>query len=140
MTDAPPDPPYPADCPSRTIIDTFANKWVLLVLGVLRLHGRPLRYNELRRRMDGVTQKVLTRTLRGLERDGLVRRAVYPTVPPKVEYSLTDLGLTAAHLATAIADWSTHHVPQILAARTEFDRATASQSDPVSATTSDPPG
>jgi DNA-binding HxlR family transcriptional regulator len=113
--------PYRPDCPSRTIVETFANKWVMLVLGILRLQGGPLRFNELGRRLDGVTQKVLTRTLRALERDGLVQRTVYPTVPPQVKYDLTELGISAGQLATAIADWSVLHVPEILTARQKFD-------------------
>ncbi|WP_308016307.1 winged helix-turn-helix transcriptional regulator [Nonomuraea aurantiaca] len=113
--------PYRPDCPSRTVIETFANKWSMLVLGILKLQERPLRFNELRRRLDGITQKVLTRTLRALERDGLVRRTVYPTVPPRVEYALTDLGVSAGHLANAIAEWSVEHVPDIIKARENFD-------------------
>jgi DNA-binding HxlR family transcriptional regulator len=90
---------YGRDCPSRTVIDVLANKWALYVLGALRRFDRPLRFNELRRLLDGVTQKMLTQTLRQLERDGFVTRTVYPQVPPKVEYALTPLGagfLTAA--------------------------------------------
>ncbi|GAA4986311.1 helix-turn-helix domain-containing protein [Nonomuraea thailandensis] len=113
--------PYGPDCPSRTVIGTFANKWSMLVLGILKLNERPLRFNELRRRLDGITQKVLTRTLRALERDGLVRRTVYPTVPPRVEYTLTELGVSAGRLANAIAEWSVVHVPDIIKAREDFD-------------------
>ncbi|MEW9555268.1 winged helix-turn-helix transcriptional regulator [Nonomuraea sp. NPDC050783] len=122
--DAPPDVmgPYRPDCPSRTVVETFANKWSMLVLGILKVQEGPLRFNELRRRLDGITQKVLTRTLRALERDGLVRRTVHPTTPPQVEYALTDLGISAGHLANAIAAWSAVNVPDIIRAREDFDR------------------
>lgn len=69
---------YRRDCPSRTVVEMLANKWALYVLGALRRHGRPMRFNELRRLLDGITQKMLTQTLRALERDGLVNRTVYP--------------------------------------------------------------
>jgi DNA-binding HxlR family transcriptional regulator len=109
------------DCPSRTVVEVLANKWALYVLGALRRYDRPLRFNELRRHLDGITQKMLTQTLRALERDGLVTRAVYPTVPPRVEYGLTPLGLEAGRLTAAIADWSVAHVKEIFAARDAYD-------------------
>jgi len=117
---------YARDCPSRTVIEVLANKWALYVLGALRRSPDPLRFNELRRLLDGITQKMLAQTLRVLERDGLVRRTVYPTLPPRVEYALTELGVGAGALTTAIAEWSVGHVPEIFAAREAFDaRATA---------------
>jgi DNA-binding HxlR family transcriptional regulator len=108
-------------CPSRTVLDVLASRWALYVLGALRRCERPMRFNELHRLLDGITQKMLTQTLRALERDGLVRRTVYPTVPPRVEYSLTDLGVEAGILTTAIAEWSVRHVAEILDARDAFD-------------------
>lgn len=119
------------DCPSRTVVEVLADKWALYVLGALRRCDRPVRFNELRRLIDGVTQKMLTRTLRSLERDGLVRRAVYPTVPPRVEYGLTPLGVEAGALTAAVADWSVRHVDEILAARRAFDAAAAAEPRPV---------
>src|SRR4051812_29780004 len=113
------------DCPSRTVIEVLANKWALYVLGGLRRHAQPMRFNELRRLLDGITQKMLTQTLRALERDGLVSRTVYATVPPSVEYALTPLGATAGELTSAIAEWSVAHVPDILAARREYDARAA---------------
>jgi DNA-binding HxlR family transcriptional regulator len=83
------DAVYRRDCPSRTVVAVLADKWALYVLGALRMHDRPMRFNELRRLLDGITQKMLTQTLRALERDGLVSRTVYATVPPSVEYALT---------------------------------------------------
>ncbi|WP_433087971.1 winged helix-turn-helix transcriptional regulator [Dactylosporangium sp. CA-052675] len=104
------------------MLEVLANKWALYVLAALRSDERPIRFNELRRLLDGITQKMLTQTLRALERDGLVRRSVHPTTPPSVEYSLTPLGVEAGTLTTAIADWSKQHARQILASRQDFDR------------------
>ncbi|MFB4300735.1 winged helix-turn-helix transcriptional regulator [Actinomadura sp. NTSP31] len=112
---------YRRDCPSRTVVEVLANKWTGYVLAALRRNGGPMRFNELRRALDGITQKMLTRTLRALERDGLVSRTVYPTVPPRVEYALTGLGAEAGRLTAAIADWAAAHVPDIFAARESFD-------------------
>lgn len=122
---------YRRDCPSRTVIEVLANKWALYVLAALRRYDRPMRFNELRRVLDGVTQKMLTQTLRALERDGLVRRTVYPTAPPRVEYDLTPLGVEAGHLTSAIADWSMNHARQILAARVDFDDRSAAEPVPI---------
>ncbi|MFD8499374.1 winged helix-turn-helix transcriptional regulator [Amycolatopsis sp. NPDC059657] len=112
---------YLDDCPARTVLDVLANKWTLLVVSALRQHGGPMRFNELRRRLTGITQKMLTQTLRALERDGLAARKVYPTVPPRVEYTLTALGIDAGKLLNAIGEWSEHHVPEILDSRATFD-------------------
>ncbi|MFL6074108.1 MAG: winged helix-turn-helix transcriptional regulator [Mycobacteriales bacterium] len=116
---------YRRDCPSRTVVAVLADKWALYVLGALRMHDRPMRFNELRRLLDGITQKMLTQTLRALERDGLVSRTVYATVPPSVEYALTPLGASAGELTSAIASWSVEHVPEILAARRDYDTRAA---------------
>ena len=91
----------------------------------------PVRFSELRRLLDGVTQKMLTQTLKALERDGLVRRTVYPTVPPRVEYRLTDLGRGLGKLTNAIGDWSVAHVAEILAARATYDERAARSGAPV---------
>ncbi len=122
-------PAFPADCPSRTVLEVLANKWALYVLAALR--DRPCRFNELRRALDGVTQKMLTQTLRALERDGLVRREVYPTAPLRVEYSLTDLGVGAGKLTSAIGDWSKQHAREILAARSDYDQRADADPQPV---------
>uniref|UniRef100_UPI000592A9A3 winged helix-turn-helix transcriptional regulator n=1 Tax=Nocardia concava TaxID=257281 RepID=UPI000592A9A3 len=103
---------YLRRCPARDILAVLADKWVLLVLGTLRKEGGPIRFNELRRRLDGITQKVLTRTLRDLERDGLVRRTVYPTVPPRVEYTLTDLGADLGQITHAMGQWALRHADE----------------------------
>ena len=117
------DPRYAKDCPSRTVVDVLANKWTLYVLGLLRHSGRPLRFTELRRRIEGVTQKSLTQALRNLERDGLISRTVYPTIPPRVDYALTDLGVEAGTLTAAIADWSLANASRVVAARAAYDTA-----------------
>ncbi|MFK0292571.1 winged helix-turn-helix transcriptional regulator [Streptomyces sp. NPDC090442] len=112
---------YAKDCPSRTVLSVLANKWSLYVLGVLGRNDRPLRFTELRRHVEGVTQKSLTQALRGLERDGLVGRTVYPVIPPRVEYALTDLGREAEALTTAIADWSKTNAARVQTARAAYD-------------------
>ncbi|WP_367129512.1 MULTISPECIES: winged helix-turn-helix transcriptional regulator [Streptomyces] len=119
------------DCPSRTVVEVLANKWVLYVLGSLREQAGPMRFNQLGRALPGVTQKMLTQTLRTLERDGLVSRKVYPTVPPRVEYGLTPLGCEAALLSVAIGEWALSHVGQILAARESFAAAASAEPRPL---------
>ncbi|WP_236796721.1 helix-turn-helix domain-containing protein [Amycolatopsis sp. GM8] len=112
---------YLRTCPARQVLETLANKWALLVLGALRQEDGPLRFSELRRQLEGVTQKMLTQTLRLLERDGLVRRDVYPTVPPRVEYSVTALGTEAGDLMNALGHWAEARADEIMAARESFD-------------------
>ncbi|NEA60477.1 helix-turn-helix transcriptional regulator [Streptomyces sp. SID13666] len=124
-------PIYQADCPARTVIELLANKWVFFTLILLRRHDAPMRFNEMRRQLGTVTQKMLAQTLRSLERDGLVRREVYPTVPPRVEYSLTRLGGEAARLALAIGDWSQEHLGEIEAARCAHDTKAAAAPQPL---------
>jgi DNA-binding HxlR family transcriptional regulator len=108
-------------CPSRTVLEVLANKWALYVLSALSRADGPMRFNELRRLLDDITQKMLTQTLKALERDGLVSRTVYPTVPPRVEYALTALGVDGGALTGAVGDWAVVHAPEILAARTAYD-------------------
>lgn len=122
---------YLKRCPAREVLAVLADKWVLLVLGVLRMNGAPVRFNDLRRRLDGITQKMLTRTLRNLERDGLVARTVYPTVPPRVEYSLTELGASLGELSHAMGVWSVRHQDEILAARNDFDERAGREPQPL---------
>ncbi|MCA0010682.1 helix-turn-helix transcriptional regulator [Mesorhizobium sp. B292B1B] len=102
-------------CPSHTVLETLASKWVYLVVCALR-KGRQ-RNGELARKLEGVTPKMLTQTLRVLERDGLVRREVFAVVPPRVEYELTELGQSLAGLLNQIRSWSEQHVPDIKEAR-----------------------
>lgn len=90
-----------------------------------------MRFNEIRRLLDGITQKMLTQTLRALERDGLVSRTVYPTAPPRVEYGLTELGVGAGQLTSAIAEWSVENAQKIAAARRTFDDRASVEPAPV---------
>ena len=112
--------PYERGCPSRDLLDRIGDKWAVLVLGELAKQG-VCRFTELRKRLSGVSEKMLTQTLRALERDGLVRRTVYPVVPVRVEYALTPLGETLRDPLGALTEWSTRHIAEVLAAREEYD-------------------
>lgn len=122
---------YLAACPSRQILDVLANKWTMLVMGALS--AGPMRFGELRRRLDGITQKMLTQTLRSLERDGLVTRTVYPTIPPRVDYEATELGHSVTGLLDSIRVWSEDHINEILDAREVHDERAAGEARPVRA-------
>jgi len=114
------------DCEVRQILDRIADKWSLLAIALLE--GRTLRFTELRRKIDGISQRMLTVTLRQLERDGLVRRTVYPVVPPRVDYELTPLGTTLLDTIQALVTWTEEHQNEIAAARADYDvRAQATQ-------------
>ncbi len=106
---------YCDQCPCRDVLDLVASKWSALIIG--RLEEGALRFGQLRRAIPGVTQKMLTQTLRRLEHDGLVHRQVLPTRPPQVEYSLTHLGESAIIPLRAVRDWAEEYLPQILEAR-----------------------
>jgi DNA-binding HxlR family transcriptional regulator len=110
---------FDPDCPSRVILDRIGDKWTVLV--VQSLSDGVLRFSELRDRVGGVAPKVLTQTLRSLERDGLVTRKVYAQVPPKVEYRLTPLGRSLLGPIGALRDWAEGHVGAVLAARERAD-------------------
>jgi DNA-binding HxlR family transcriptional regulator len=110
---------YAAGCPTRQALDRIADKWTALVVGLLA--EGPHRFGELRRAVDGISQKMLTQTLRSLERDGLVDRRAYPTVPVTVEYSLTPLGLTLTEPLAAIRAWAEEHIEAVLAARERYE-------------------
>ncbi|MEU5161520.1 helix-turn-helix domain-containing protein [Streptomyces sp. NPDC020875] len=107
-----------AACPVGDVFRRVGDKWSMLL--VILLGGRPYRYNELHRSVEGISQRMLTRTLRGLEADGLVRRDVRPTVPPGVEYSLTPLGRTLLEPLSALADWAVRHEAEINEARERY--------------------
>jgi DNA-binding HxlR family transcriptional regulator len=113
--------PYRADCPTRRILDRIGDRWTVLIVGAL-LDGNA-RFSELRRRVDGISQKMLTQTLRGLERDGLVRRTVYPEVPVRVEYALTEAGRTLREPLHALEQWSIAHMSDVSASQEAYDRA-----------------
>lgn len=106
---------YAATCPTRKALDRIADKWTVLIIGLLG--RRPHRFGELLRGIDGISQKMLTQTLRSLELDGLVKRRVKATVPVTVEYSLTATGRTLTEPLEAIRCWAEQHIDEVLAAR-----------------------
>jgi DNA-binding HxlR family transcriptional regulator len=108
-----------AACPTRQVINRVGDRWSLLVL--YALESRTLRFQELRRAVEGVSQKMLTQTLRTLERDGLVNRTIYASVPPKVEYALTALGVDLSEPIASIRGWAYENMDQIEQARARFD-------------------
>ncbi|MED7947889.1 helix-turn-helix domain-containing protein [Streptomyces sp. BE303] len=107
------------DCEVRQILDRIADKWSLLVIALL--DRRSLRFTELRREIDGVSQRMLTVTLRQLERDGLVERTVHPVVPPRVDYALTPLGRTLHATIQSLVTWTESHQREIATARASYD-------------------
>ena len=104
----------------RAVHDRLGDKWSLLVIVELT-HG-PLRFRQLQRAVGGISQRMLTLTVRRLERDGLVHRTVYPTVPAQVDYRLTEMGASLTHLLKALADWSLAHRKDIAQAQADYDR------------------
>jgi DNA-binding HxlR family transcriptional regulator len=108
-----------AACPSRQLLDRLADKWVALTLAALA--DGEQRYSELSRTIAGVSQKMLTQTLRNLERDGIVLRSITPAVPVRVDYRLTPLGTSLLPVVAAIKDWAEQHMDQVLTARERFD-------------------
>lgn len=108
-----------ATCPERRVLDRIANKWTALIIGELSNGTR--RFQQLRREVEGITQKMLTQTLRALERDGLVSRHIYAAVPPRVEYSLTPLGQTFTKPLWALKKWAEAHLEEIEASRAAWD-------------------
>ncbi|HTK23283.1 MAG TPA: helix-turn-helix domain-containing protein [Gaiella sp.] len=112
---------YMAECPSRQVLAALSDKWVTLVLTALA--DGPKRYSQLARRIAGVSQKMLTQTLRTLERDGLVTRTITPSVPVRVDYQLTPLGKTILPVVAAIKQWSETHIDEIHVARAGYDQA-----------------
>lgn len=117
-------------CPFvRDVLTRVGDKWSVLV--VVLLGDGTRRFSELRRAVEGISQRMLTLTLRGLERDGLVARRVFPTVPPRVEYALTPLGETLLKTVTELANWASTSRKEIERARAEFDRRAVSDPSPV---------
>ena len=106
--------------PIRETLSRVGDKWSLLIISILS--DAPLRFNELRRRIDGISQRMLTRTLRELERDGLVTRTVTPTTPPSVEYALNDLGRSLMDPVKALIVWIMTNHPQISTSQQKFDK------------------
>lgn len=102
-------------CPTRQVLDLIADKWTVLV--VRQLAGGTMRFAQLRRAIGGISQKVLTNTLRELERDGILTRKVYASVPPRVEYTLTELGHSLDELVEGICRWAETNIERVQAAR-----------------------
>ncbi len=116
-----------AGCESRRVLDLIADKWTTLVIYALGQNGTR-RFGELNRDIEGISQKMLTQTLRRLERDGLVRRKVYPEVPPRVEYALTELGASLCEPLRALCRWAEEHLPEMDAPQ---ERATAENKENI---------
>ncbi|MCJ0874148.1 helix-turn-helix domain-containing protein [Streptomyces sp. AP-93] len=114
------------ECPTSQLLARISDKWVGLIVSALtEAENRTMRYSELGRRIPGVSQKMLTQTLRSLERDGLVDRTVTPTVPARVDYRLTDLGGNLGHLLSSVKEWAENHFDEVNAHRELHDAATA---------------
>jgi DNA-binding HxlR family transcriptional regulator len=107
----------------NTVLTRIGDKWSVLI--VMLLAEGPCRFNELKRRIGDISQRMLTLTLRGLERDGLVSRTIYPTIPPRVEYRLTDLGHSLREPVEALGKWAFSNYDRIFQARTDYDRDSA---------------
>jgi DNA-binding HxlR family transcriptional regulator len=112
---------FDPSCPSRMALDRVGDKWTVMVVELLARHGTT-RFTDLKTSVRGVTPKVLTQTLRSLERDGLVRREVFAQVPPRVEYSLTELGRSLRRPVAALRAWAQEHVGEIVASQERYDR------------------
>ncbi len=127
MTTAQPSwDPYEQRCPSRDLLDRIGDKWSVLILGELR-DQRPHRFAAIRDRIQGISEKMLTQTLRHLEEDGLISRKVFAEVPPHVEYQLTDLGVTLRKPLGALRDWSVTHASEVMAARDRYAKNQANR-------------
>jgi len=111
---------YVSACPTRAALDRIADKWTVLIIGLLG--DGPKRFSVLKREVDGISQKMLTQTLRGLERDGLVSRTIYPEVPPHVEYDLTLLGRTLSIPIAAVRQWAEKQIEEVRAAQQIYDK------------------
>ncbi|MDO4631772.1 MAG: helix-turn-helix domain-containing protein [Corynebacterium sp.] len=110
-------------CPSRTSLARIANKWTAMI--VISLHDGSRRFSDIKTTVTGISSKVLTETLRALERDGLVARHAFAEIPPRVEYELTPLGETLFEPLAALTTWTEEHISEVLEARERFDQETA---------------
>ncbi len=110
---------YNSNCPTRHVLNRIGDKWTALIIGLLE--DGPMRFSTLRQNIVGISQKMLTQTLRNLERDGLVNRTLYPEVPPRVEYTLTPLGETLCTPIAAIRHWAEEHIAEVTAAQEIYD-------------------
>ncbi|MDH7794655.1 MULTISPECIES: helix-turn-helix domain-containing protein [unclassified Beijerinckia] len=115
-----PPNPYSALCPTRMVLDRVADKWAVLILGLL--DRGPQRFNQLRREIDGLSQKMASHTLKSLERDGLVTRTAIATVPVTVEYAITPLGRTLAQAVDALRLWAENNFAAVIDAQQSYDQ------------------
>ncbi|WP_439382006.1 winged helix-turn-helix transcriptional regulator [Amycolatopsis lexingtonensis] len=111
--------PYDRNCPTRQLLDRIGDQWTVLIVGALK--DGPLRFTEIGRRVDGISQKVLTQTLRSLVRDGILTRTAYATIPPKVEYELTALGRNLSEPLEMLDRWARVHMSSVQDAREAYD-------------------
>lgn len=111
--------PYDPNCPSRQLVDRIGDRWTILVIGVLS--QGPARYGELAEQVRGISPKMLSQTLKALERDGLLTRHAFPEIPPRVTYELTAAGSTLRPVLLAVEHWAREHMEAVLAARTTYD-------------------
>jgi DNA-binding HxlR family transcriptional regulator len=111
--------PYAAGCPTRVLLDHIGDKWTVLVLALIC--QEPRRFNALRRQIEGLTQKMLSQTLKALERDGLISRTVLPTSPVSVEYAITPLGRTLSATLDGLQRWARDHIGEVLTAQRRYD-------------------
>ncbi|QDL93752.1 helix-turn-helix transcriptional regulator [Paroceanicella profunda] len=110
----------PANCPCRLLLDQISDKWSVLILAALC--AQPLRFNQVRRQLEGITQKALTRSLRKLERNGILSRRVIASSPVAVEYAITPLGRTLEEPISALYRWTHTHLPEVEQARAAYDQ------------------
>ena len=115
--------PYSRSCPSRRLLKSLGDLWTVLVVGALHHADQPQRFKEISARVDGISTKMLTQTLRGLERDGLIERQQYPEIPPRVTYELTDSGRGLAEALAQVETWATDHLGTVSEARARYDAA-----------------
>ena len=111
--------PYDRNCPSRPLLDRIGDRWTVLIIGSLR--DGPLRYSAIAEHVDGISQKMLTQTLRGLERDGLIRRTAFAQIPPRVEYELTESGRSLQEPLRTLEEWAKAHMSTVLVSRAGYD-------------------
>lgn len=113
--------PYDPNCPSRQLVDRIGDRWTILVIGVLS--SGPARHGDLARQVAGISPKMLSQTLKALERDGLITRTVFAEIPPRVVYELTERGASLGPLLLAVEHWARAHMADVLASRRAFDGA-----------------
>jgi DNA-binding HxlR family transcriptional regulator len=115
--------PYRRDCPSRRLLDRIGDRWTVLIVGAL--DAGPRRFGEIAAEVEGISQKMLTQTLRSLERDGFVTRTAYPVVPPHVDYELTPLGRSLQEPLRALERWAIENMDSVAARQRAYDRGAA---------------